>query len=79
MAEQMEDSNLFKYNFYTFSEGFENYYFFDLLDILDPVRTNIRDSQGNPVMGGFGSMASETVYFNILQPEDILNILFQQP
>lgn len=79
VAEQMEDSYQFKYLFYTFSEGFENYYFFDLLDILDPVRTNIRDSHGNPVMGGFGSMASETVYFNILHPEDILNKLFSQP
>ena len=79
VAEQIDDSYKYKYVFYTFSEGFENYYFFDLLDILDPERTNIRDSHGIPVMGGFGSMASETVYFNILHPEDILNILFPQP
>jgi len=79
VAEQIDDSYKYKYVFYAFSQGYENYYFYDLLDILDPVRTNIRDKDGNPVMGGFGSMASETVYFNILNPEDILNFQFPQP
>ena len=77
LPEQVEDGFKFKYMFYTFSTGFDNYYFYDLLDIADPVRTNIRDGNGNPIMGGFGSMASETVHFYILTPEDIINLYLE--
>lgn len=69
VAEPVEGEYRFKYVFYTFSEGYENYYFFDLLDLSDPERTNLRDQDGNPVMGGFGSMASRTVYFQVILPE----------
>jgi len=77
VVEQFEDNFLFKYMFYTFSEGIDNYYFYDMLDIADPVRTNIRDGEENPIMGGFGSMASETVHFYILTPEDIHNLYLE--
>ena len=35
--------NKFYYEMFTFSESYKNYYFFDLLDLRDPVRTNLRE------------------------------------
>jgi len=60
----------FKYDIYTFSKGYENYYFFIQLDLSDPERTNLRDKNGNPVMGAFGAMTSRTKYFEIIQKEN---------
>ena len=59
------------YEMFTFSEEYKNYYFFDLLDLRDPVRTNLRklDESGNPavpVMGAFGAMNSQKIYFEII-------------
>jgi len=59
-------SDKFKYDIFTFSKGYENYYFFIQLDLLDPERTNLRDENGNPVMGAFGAMSGRTKYFQIL-------------
>ena len=56
----------FKYDIYTFSEAYSNYFFYVDLDLNDPVRTNLRDSNGNPVMGAFGSMNSNTKFFEII-------------
>ena len=63
--------NKYYYEMSTFSESYKNYYFFDQLDLLDPTRTNLRklDDEGNatiPVMGAFGSMTSEKIYFEII-------------
>ena len=55
----------FKYDIYTFSEGYKNYYFWSQLSLNDPERTNLRDSNGLPVMGGFGGMTSRTKYFKL--------------
>ena len=60
----------FKYDIFTFSKGYENYYFYIQLDLLDPERTNLRDKNGNPVMGAFGSMSGRTKYFQITQLEN---------
>ena len=59
------------YEMFTFSEEYKNYYFFDLLDLRDPVRSNLRklDESGNPVapiMGAFGAMNSQKIYFEII-------------
>jgi hypothetical protein len=77
VPEQIQGQYRFKYDFFTFSKGYENYYFLDQLDLSDPIRTNLRDRNGNPVMGGFGSMASGTINFKILTPEFILNFISQ--
>tara|TARA_Y100000294_G_scaffold70552_1_gene66892 strand:+ start:968 stop:2629 length:1662 start_codon:yes stop_codon:yes gene_type:complete len=66
VAEKYYNANKFKYDIYTFSAGFENYYFFSQLDLSDPVRTNLRDQYGNPVMGAFGAMSSRTKYFEVI-------------
>jgi len=66
VAEKYDNANKFKYDIYTFSVGFENYYFFSQLDLSDPVRTNLRDQYGNPVMGAFGAMSSRTKYFEVI-------------
>lgn len=73
VPEQMQGQHIFKYDFFTFSEGYENYYFLDQLDLSDPIRTNLRDNNGKTVMGGFGSMASVTINFIILTPNNIIN------
>ena len=57
----------FKYEIFTFSKGYENYYFLSQLDLADPERTNLRDKNGNPVMGGFGSMVKNIKYFQIIE------------
>ena len=66
VSEKYDNANKFKYDIYTFSAGFENYYFFSQLDLSDPVRTNLRDQYGNPVMGAFGAMSSRTKYFEVI-------------
>ena len=63
-------SDKFKYDIFTFSKGYENYYFFIQLDLSDPERTNLRDKNGNPVMGAFGAMSGRTKYFQVLSNND---------
>jgi hypothetical protein len=60
------EANISKYELFTFNESFTNYYFFDLLDILDPVRTNLRDGNGNPMMGTFGALTSNEIILRII-------------
>ena len=64
----IDEADISKYEIFTFSESFTNYYFFDMLDIRDPVRTNLRDQngEGNPVMGTFGSMTSNEIILRII-------------
>ena len=62
----------FKYDIYTFSGGYKNYYFYDQLDLKDPVRTNLRDENGNTVMGAFGVMARNTINFKVLNADSLL-------
>ena len=67
----INEADISKYEIFTFSESFTNYYFFDMLDIRDPVRTNLRDQngEGNPVMGTFGSMTSNEINLRIIDCE----------
>ena len=66
------EASFFKYDVFTFSSGYENYYFYDQLDLADPVRSNLRDQNGNPVMGGFGAMARNSIYFEIISTDSLL-------
>ena len=59
--------NKFNYEIFTFSESYKNYYFLDLLDLKDPVRSNLRKTDdGEPVMGAFGAMTSNKIYFELV-------------
>lgn len=69
VAENYDDAYKFKYDIFTFSPGYDHYYFYSLLDLSDPERTNLRDQNGNPVMGAFGAMTSRTKYFEIIQSD----------
>jgi hypothetical protein len=60
------DVDTYYYKIFTFSESYSNYYFFDVLDLIDPSRTNLRDQNGNPIMGAFGSMSASIIYFRII-------------
>ena len=62
------EASFYKYDVFTFSRGYENYYFYDELDLADPVRTNLRygNDNENTVMGAFGSMTSEKINFRII-------------
>ena len=62
----------YKYDIFTFSKGYENYYFYDQLDLSDPVRTNLRDISSNTVMGGFGAMAGNTIFFEVISADSLL-------
>ena len=59
------DVNTYYYKIFTFSESYKNYYYYDL-SLDDPERTNLRDQNGNPVMGAFGSMTSEKINYRII-------------
>lgn len=67
----VDEADISIYEMFTFSKSFTNYYFFDMLDIRDPVRTNLRDQNGigNPVMGTFGSMTSNRIFLRIIDCE----------
>ena len=71
----IDEADISKYEIFTFSESFTNYYFFDMLDIRAPVRTNLRDQngEGNPVMGTFGSMTSNEIILRIIDCEQFEN------
>jgi hypothetical protein len=60
------DVNTYYYEFFTFSENYRDYYYYSQLPLDDPERTNLRDQNGNPVMGAFGSMTSEKIFFRII-------------
>ena len=66
------ESSTFKYDIYTFSSGYENYYFYDALNLDDPVRSNLRDQSGIPVMGAFGSMTSRTIQYEVISIDSLL-------
>ena len=65
----IDEADISKYELFTFNESFTNYYFFDMLDIRDPVRTNLRDGNGDPVMGTFGALASNEIILRIIDCE----------
>jgi hypothetical protein len=67
--DEIGELDVSKYVVYTFSESFTNYYFFDLLDIQDPERSNLRDASGNTIMGTFGSMTSNSINLRIVDCE----------
>ena len=62
--------NKYYYEMFTFSDSYKAYYFFDQLDLRDPVRTNLRIiNSEETVMGVFGSMTSAKVYFRLIDCE----------
>ena len=68
------EASFYKYDVFTFSSGYENYYFFDQLDLSDPVRTNLRygNYNENTVMGAFGAMAKKSIYFEVINTDSLL-------
>jgi hypothetical protein len=65
-ADGLPDVDTYYYEIFTFSESYENYYFNDQLFLDDTERTNLRDQNGNPILGAFGSMTSKKIYFRII-------------
>ena len=65
-ADGLPDIDTYYYEIFTFSESYRDYYFNDLLYLNDVERTNLRDQNSNPIMGTFGSMASNKIYFKII-------------
>ena len=55
----------YKYEIFTFSEAYINYYFYSQLNLKDPSRSNLRDSGGDVVIGAFGAMSGKTIQFRI--------------
>ena len=60
------DVDTYYYEIFTFSESYRDYYYYSQLPLDDPERTNLRDQNGNPVMGAFGSLSSEKIFFRII-------------
>ena len=66
LADNFPDVDIYYYEILTFSESYKNYYFDDTLFLDDVKRTNLRDEVGNPVMGAFGAITSEKIFFRII-------------
>ena len=73
---QLTTVDNYYYEMFTFSDSYRDYYFYDQLDLLDPERTNLRERDENGeitgimVMGAFGSMTSDKMYFEIIDCEN---------
>jgi len=65
-ADDFPDVDTYYYEIFTFSDSYEKYYFNDQLFLDDVARTNLRDLNNSPVLGSFGSMTSEKIYFQII-------------
>jgi hypothetical protein len=65
-ADDLPDVDTYYYEIFTFSDSYEKYYFNDQLFLDDVERTNLRDQDGKPILGAFGSMTSEKIYFQII-------------
>ena len=66
LSDEVPDVDIFYYEILTFSESYRNYYFYDQLFLDDLKRTNLRDENGSPIMGAFGAMTSNKIYFRII-------------
>ena len=65
-ADGLPDVDTYYYEIFTFSDSYEKYYFNDQIFLDDVERTNLRDQTGKPILGAFGSMTSEKIYFQII-------------
>ena len=66
--DEIDEADISKYEIFTFNKSFTNYYAYDLLDIRDPIRTNLRDNNGvgDPVMGTFGAISSNSIFLRVI-------------
>ena len=69
-ADRYGDIDTYYYEISTFSESYKNYYFYYQLLPNDPVRSNLRDENMNPVMGAFGSITTNKINFKIIDCDD---------
>ena len=67
------DVNRFVYEIISFSKSYRDYYFLSELDLSDPVRSNLRDSDNNSIMGSFGALATNKIYFRLVDCSALLN------
>ena len=75
-GDDIPEVDKYYYQIFTFSESYKNYYFNNLLYLDDPERTNLRDEDNNPIMGSFGAMSGQKMYFRIIDctaPDIFLN------
>ena len=67
------DVNSFFYEIISFSKSYRDYYFLSELDLSDPVRSNLRNSDNNSIMGSFGALATNKIYFRLVDCSALLN------
>jgi len=65
-ADGVGDIDTYFYEISTFSESYRNYYYFAQLLPDDPVRSNLRDENMNPVIGAFGSISNNKINIKII-------------
>ena len=65
-GDNVGDIDTYYYEISTFSESYKNYYYYAQLLPNDPVRSNLRDENMNPVMGAFGSITTNKIDFQII-------------
>jgi len=65
-ADGLSEIDTYYYEISTFSESYKNYYYYSQLLPNDPVRSNLRDEDMNPIMGAFGSITTNKINFKII-------------
>jgi len=65
-ADGIGDIDTYYYEISTFSESYKNYYYYAQLLPNDPVRSNLRDQNMNPVMGTFGAISNNKINIQII-------------
>ena len=69
VSNNFTDEGCYKYEIFTFSESYADYYFLYLLNLGDPVRSNLRDHDQNVVKGSFGSINKKIMLFSVINPD----------
>ena len=69
-ADGIGEIDTYYYEISTFSESYKNYYFYYQLLPNDPVRSNLRDENMDPIMGAFGSITTNKIDLRIIDCED---------
>ncbi len=63
-----EIPGIYQFQVKAMSRAYENYFLYTDLEMHDPVRSNLRDQDGNVIMGTFGGLTQSDLFTIVLPP-----------